>query len=357
MRRKTAFTLIEMLVVVGIIVLIVGIAAPMIYRAYKSGSVARLKADLAAISTALEAYKNDHGDYPRADVSDAGAAILGKALIGPGDRMRTQTTSSGSGSTTTLLNPPTAWSSTATYKPGEIVKQGTPSPSTDLNSDIYVCVRECVNKTPPAPPLKYNEYWTNVSSFDGADGPGFRVRPEIAGTAQGKPVGPYLNAGRIPMRGMAFVDAQGNAILYFAGSPSKGNFAVADNGTTTPGGYLTVFQGANNYADPRTSKLSRFNARDNIAAFRREGDSDYSDAIKRIAGMLGDFGGLGANETSDSVAPDGAINNSFEKAVDANYLLWCAGPDGLFGPTTITGTILDFRTKELPKCDDVTNFR
>lgn len=350
MRRRTAFTLIEMLVVIGIIVLLVGIAAPMIYKAYKSGSSARLKADLATISTALEAYKGDHGDYPRAGISDAGAAILGKALVGPADQVHYAAPPA-----TTITNMPPAYSAGSTYKAGDIVTNGNESSPGALDN-IYVCLKECTGQTPPAANPRYNVYWTQVTHFDGADGPGFRVRPVINRTAQGKPVPPYLNIGRIAMRGLVFVDAEGNPILYFAGSPTKGDLAVADNGTTTAGGYLTVFQGANNYADPRVGRLSRFNLRDNISVFRRDTETDYANATKRIAGMLNDFGAA-ATVDSAAPAPNGAIDNTAlgETAVSANYLLWCAGGDGLFGPE-VPATIVDFK-KDIAKCDDVTNFR
>lgn len=99
------FTLVEMLVVVGIIVILVGILTPMFLRAYQGSGSARVKMDLQTIAVALEAYKQDHGDYPRVtdygDTSDQyrGARLLTRALIahfnepidgadGPGFRTR-----------------------------------------------------------------------------------------------------------------------------------------------------------------------------------------------------------------------------------------------------------------------------
>jgi prepilin-type N-terminal cleavage/methylation domain-containing protein len=103
MRR--GFTLVELLVVVGIIVLLVGILLPTIMRSYRQADRTRTASDLNAIAVALDAYKADFGDYPRflhnrnapANELDAsterGARLLAKALVGPGPMVR--------------LNPPT----------------------------------------------------------------------------------------------------------------------------------------------------------------------------------------------------------------------------------------------------------
>src|SRR5688500_15384527 len=63
--RRPAFTLVEVLVVIGIMVVIAGIAIPMINKARKQGIRVRVAGDLNTIGVALEAYKNDFGDYPR----------------------------------------------------------------------------------------------------------------------------------------------------------------------------------------------------------------------------------------------------------------------------------------------------
>jgi prepilin-type N-terminal cleavage/methylation domain-containing protein len=88
--RRRGFTVIELLVTVGIIVLLAGIAIPMAMRAYRNAEVSRVRMDLQAISTALEAYKQDHGDYPRVPypASDpprnyVGANFLMWSLVAP----------------------------------------------------------------------------------------------------------------------------------------------------------------------------------------------------------------------------------------------------------------------------------
>src|SRR5262249_55450637 len=92
--RKYAggFTLIEILVVIGIIVVIAGITLPMILRSWRSASRTRIAADLNTIATALEEYRKDFGDYPRIPtdpvtgrtIEGTGFAVLCKALYSPG---------------------------------------------------------------------------------------------------------------------------------------------------------------------------------------------------------------------------------------------------------------------------------
>jgi type II secretory pathway pseudopilin PulG len=90
-RLGSGFTLVELLVVIGIIVLLIGLLLPMGLRAFRQADRARVASELQAIGSALEAYKQDHGFYPDpgADPSVAngsmrGANTLCRALIAPG---------------------------------------------------------------------------------------------------------------------------------------------------------------------------------------------------------------------------------------------------------------------------------
>jgi prepilin-type N-terminal cleavage/methylation domain-containing protein len=135
---RQGFSLIELLVVIGIIVLLATIVLPMITQAHKQAIRVSMAADLQVIGQALEAYKHDFGDYPRPDRYQAldnpklpfvtGAALLCWALVAPGPAV-------------TQSNPNTAG---GTVNPG-----------------------------------------------DGADGPGFRVRGTV-----GAVKGPYLPSDR-----------------------------------------------------------------------------------------------------------------------------------------------------------------
>lgn len=108
MGRRRGFTLIELLVVAGMIVALATILLPALHRAYQAAERSRMAADLHVIDQALEAYRNDFGDYPRPGLMPDratyvnGAQILAWALIaagpatddgadGPGFRIRGRT--------------------------------------------------------------------------------------------------------------------------------------------------------------------------------------------------------------------------------------------------------------------------
>lgn len=80
---RGGFTLVEMLVIIGIILALLAILLPSVGAAWKRGQRTRMQLDLQTIATALELYKQDHGDYPRVYVKLYGAWTLGQALIGP----------------------------------------------------------------------------------------------------------------------------------------------------------------------------------------------------------------------------------------------------------------------------------
>jgi type II secretory pathway pseudopilin PulG len=66
MRSSTsAFTLIELLTVITIIIVLAGLLLATIGYVQKKGARSRAEAEIAAISAALESYKADNGIYPR----------------------------------------------------------------------------------------------------------------------------------------------------------------------------------------------------------------------------------------------------------------------------------------------------
>ncbi len=85
--KKTGLTIIELLIVLGIIALLVGLLLPSLSAVKKMAKETKQKAQFATIGLALEAFKNDYGDYPPSDMSPfpriyAGSQKLAEALLG-----------------------------------------------------------------------------------------------------------------------------------------------------------------------------------------------------------------------------------------------------------------------------------
>ena len=83
-RRYNAFTLIELIVVVGIISVLAGLVLSTVGYARKKGALARAETEIAAMSAALENYKSDNAIYP-AYSGSTGAHALYQGLSGDGN--------------------------------------------------------------------------------------------------------------------------------------------------------------------------------------------------------------------------------------------------------------------------------
>jgi len=89
-RKKTGLTIIELLIVLGIIALLVGLLVPALSAVRNMAKETKQKAQLSTIELALAAFKNDEGDYPPSDWplppnpgSDyCGSQKLAEALLG-----------------------------------------------------------------------------------------------------------------------------------------------------------------------------------------------------------------------------------------------------------------------------------
>jgi type II secretory pathway pseudopilin PulG len=82
-RRYNAFTLIELVLVVGIIIVLAGLVLSTVGYARKKGARARAETEIAALSAACENYKADNGIYPRTSVTDTFTAVTNRTPPDP----------------------------------------------------------------------------------------------------------------------------------------------------------------------------------------------------------------------------------------------------------------------------------
>ena len=296
--RRRGFTLVELLVVVGMIVLLATILLPMVNRAYVVANRSAMASDLMVISQAIEAYKGDFGDYPQIyrPITDPGnnyipmqgAAALCWSLVAPG-----------------------------------------PASSNDPNNP-----------------------------GDGADGPGFRIRGTIGpvkgpylppdrfliGTADGEglvhPPG-LLNGTKTSFNNMQDVlaDRMGSPIVYFPATHGV-------SPTSPPNGFVKPKY---EIPYPKVARSSLphpavFNFDDNGAYLTPGANASNPANLTRggwpvMSYRLGD-----AN-------CDGTIDNGEVAITTGPYLLWSAGPDMIFGnddDVMCDGTQLQQVTGPLP---------
>jgi type II secretory pathway pseudopilin PulG len=123
-----AFTLIELVVVVGIIIVLAGLVLSTVGYARKKGARARAETEIAAMSAACESYKADNGIYPR------GNADLSNRTPYDTDKLdaRTQGNPSGTPCPSPCPDPaaPTVYSQTSFYLYTQL--------SGDLNGDRQI---------------------------------------------------------------------------------------------------------------------------------------------------------------------------------------------------------------------------
>jgi type II secretory pathway pseudopilin PulG len=265
---------IELLVVIGIIVLIMGIALPVLVSARKKAARTRMSIDLQALSQALDAYRQDFKDYPRIDYT-TNNPLIANALPNVTDRLGAVTL---------------CWALLA------------PGPATGAGGVV------------------------GANGSDGADGPGFRVRGSM-----GQVYGPYIQPDKFNISGTTDWDStindfHGNPYLYFPGN--KGANISAANGFAAPYYPPTATAG---------TAAPMYNCSDNTLAsviatqlgaaptgWPTPATWTWTTAIQT---MLGDTG----TGTPGSTPPDGMIDGSETPATTGPYLLWGAGPDEMWG--------------------------
>src|SRR5690349_21241619 len=73
MRCKSAFTLIELLIVVAIIAILAAIAVPNLLDAQARSKVSRCYSDMRTVAFALQAYATDNNKYPQINSTAGGS--------------------------------------------------------------------------------------------------------------------------------------------------------------------------------------------------------------------------------------------------------------------------------------------
>jgi len=66
--RRGGFTLVELLVVIGIIAILAGLVTPAVMKSLSSSRAAAVKAEIELLNTALMNYKNEYGSFPPSDM-------------------------------------------------------------------------------------------------------------------------------------------------------------------------------------------------------------------------------------------------------------------------------------------------
>ena len=297
-RRAGGFTLVELLVVVGMIVLLATILIPAVKHAYQQAIRVRMAADLQVISQALEAYRQDFGDYPR--------------LVRPNVGTQDPKTRANSGAN--LL----CW---ALVAPGPAAEDGC---GADPNN-------QTINGTADLP------------------GPGFRIRG-----LQGKVYGPYLPVDRFRVGPVDMNPGSPNPGGVLSTTSYHDWEDVLGDRYNTPILYFPASKGPNpanlggfisKYPVGTLPAQSVFNFNDNRDLARLNPANKLT--LTMMEWRMGDVAGSGGQGP-----PNGTIDAPNETAIATGpFLLWSAGPDGIFGTdddVVDNGTQLQLNTSPIP---------
>jgi general secretion pathway protein G len=85
---RSAFTLLEVLVVVAIIVMLAGVGGYYLLQRYEESKVSRAKIDCEALSSQVETYKLNNNQYPPSIESLAQPQPSGGSALVPPDKVR-----------------------------------------------------------------------------------------------------------------------------------------------------------------------------------------------------------------------------------------------------------------------------
>ena len=339
--RATGFTLTELLVVIGIIAVLSSIIGVVVAKARGGADKFRLSAQLQAITLALEAYRTDFQAFPTTTVD-----------LTPG----------------------------ANDADDQINLEG-------MRGARLLC-KALMGQCPASSNADKTTYSSTVGSQDGKPGFGFTVvgrsgvttvANTTTGELAGKTYGPYLAPDKFPVVNIASLAETVNSVTYAVGDPEKGNIfddrAVLLAANNQP---VLYFPCLNPQAPVQLqyAYVSR-GKQDNTALLRpteatngtapeagidfggtpmyRGNDNSYWLPARILRYVLGD---TNMNGLIDS--PSGTVVGE-KPALRGKYILWTAGPDGVFGPRNAAGyyspaTPVTAMADDLVKrFDDVTN--
>jgi type II secretory pathway pseudopilin PulG len=274
-RRVGGFTLVELIVAMGIIIVLAGLLVPMLLKAYGAADRSRINSQLALIGTAIDSYRQDFNDIPRWDPTPdssllmPGANLLGLKLIGPLDA-------------TGLIN--------------------TTVPTMPASGDLRLVTGVVSTYAGTA--------WFVVPTIgggDGVNGPGFKSASKADFSKTAGPVrGPYVDPNRFIVRGTLIQDAAQNPVLYYPSRNRRADVRVATSG------YIDVGPTPSPTDDPRLVLRRRvFNSFDNTPEY-------LADRLT-FAIVMGDTNN------------NGLIDNGDTQRAGSDYVLWTAGPDRQLG--------------------------
>src|SRR4029434_9758312 len=82
-RRRSGFTLLELIVVIIVLGLLAGIVAPQIINRLSEAKSTTAKTQIELLSVALDGYRLDNGSYPTTDQGLAGLRVRPTGYPGP----------------------------------------------------------------------------------------------------------------------------------------------------------------------------------------------------------------------------------------------------------------------------------
>ena len=273
LRRPRGFTLVELLVVMGIMLVLAALLLPMVNRARREAARATMQADLITIGQALDQYEDTFGTYPQVGIGNTisgssaqvtGAQVLCWALVAPGPASQD---GAGKMNGSAIANPDNG-------APGFRLHNGT-------QGKVY------------GPYINLDNF--RIGTYSGTDSN--QVVPVPSTT-------PFDNTNTV------IADRNGNVILYWPVNPAKQSLFISQNviGSNPP--FTSV--GSINYTDN--------------AFFLTPPKGNFANDLtfRLFAYRLGNHAMTGTLKAG-------------ETAILPPYLLWSPGPDGNFGPPVQKG--------------------